>query len=188
MQFKCILIDPPWPEYGGGKICRGAQRHYPLMSLKEILELPVQNLVHPDGAHLYLWATNNRLQDAFKCLEKWKFDYITTITWLKSGNPGLWQYYRGVTEHCLFASTKTKLPYKILGGKRQQGVTGFTAARQAHSQKPEEMRKMIETVSYPPYIELFSRSHTAGWLSVGNAINGEDITQSIATLTATTIT
>jgi hypothetical protein len=31
--------QPPWPEYGGGKIKRGADRHYPLMSLKAIVQL-----------------------------------------------------------------------------------------------------------------------------------------------------
>jgi len=32
-----------------------------------------------------------------------------------------------------------------------------------HSVKPDEMRLMIEKVSYPPYIELFARSKTDGW-------------------------
>lgn len=32
-QYKTIYIDPPWPERGGGKIKRGADRHYALMSI-----------------------------------------------------------------------------------------------------------------------------------------------------------
>lgn len=31
-QYKTIYIDPPWPERGGGKIKRGADRHYALIS------------------------------------------------------------------------------------------------------------------------------------------------------------
>lgn len=68
---KTIYIDPPWPERGGGKIKRGADRHYPVMSVENIKELPVKKLVDPDGSHLYLWATNNHLAVAFDCLEEW---------------------------------------------------------------------------------------------------------------------
>ena len=71
------------------------------------------------------------------------------ITWIKD-RQGLGQYYRGLTEHCIFARTKKKLPYKLLDGKRQQGVTGFYAPKGAHSAKPDAMRQMIEKVSYGP--------------------------------------
>lgn len=100
-KYKTIYADPPWKESGGGKIKRGADRHYPLMSTKEICELPVWKIAD-DNCHLYLWTTNNFLQDAFKVIEAWGFTYITCITWMKD-RQGLGQYYRGLTEHCLFA-------------------------------------------------------------------------------------
>ena len=34
MKYKTILADPPWYQRGGGKIKRGADRHYPI--LKEV--------------------------------------------------------------------------------------------------------------------------------------------------------
>lgn len=105
-QYRTIYIDPPWPERGGGKIKRGADRHYPLMSLKEIQALPVSDLAHPDGCHLYLWTTNNYLPAALSCIKTWGFEYITTITWLKD-RVGLGQYYRGITEHCIFCLHQT---------------------------------------------------------------------------------
>ena len=56
------------------------------------------------------------------------------------------------------------LPYKMDDfGKRMQGVTGFYAEKTIHSQKPIEMRQMIERVSYEPRIELFARQSTPGW-------------------------
>ena len=61
-KYKTLYIDPPWPERGGGKIKRGADRHYPLMTLKKIQALPVPDLVSQEGCHLYLWATNNYLK------------------------------------------------------------------------------------------------------------------------------
>ena len=57
-RYRCILIDPPWPEHGGGKSKRGADRHYPLMSVRKIAALPVGELADPAGCHLWLWATS----------------------------------------------------------------------------------------------------------------------------------
>lgn len=166
-KYKTIYADPPWKESGGGKIKRGADGHYDLMSTTDIMNLPVQSLLSEEGAHLYLWATNNHLEDAFKVMKKWGFEYITMITWLKD-KQGLGQYFRGMTEHCLFGATKIRLPYKIIDDKRQQGVTGFLAERTIHSKKPEQMRKMIEVVSYEPRIELFAREKFSGWDCWGN--------------------
>ncbi len=167
-KYKTIYADPPWNESGGGKIKRGADRHYKLMKTKDIMALPVQNIAE-DNCHLYLWTTNNFLQDALKVVEAWGFRYVTMITWGKD-RIGLGQYYRGMTEHCIFA-VKGKLPYKMVDGKRKQGKTLILAPKREHSQKPEEMRKMIETVSYEPRIELFARKHTEGWDVWGNDVN-----------------
>lgn len=166
-RYKTIYVDPPWPERGGGKIKRGADRHYRLMSIKEIEQLPVQNLADPNGCHIYLWTTNNYLPDAIKLLNIWGFEYVTTITWMKD-RFGLGQYYRGITEHCLFGTTKKRLPYKMLDGKRAQGMTGFVEPKTVHSRKPAKMREMIERVSYEPRIELFARERFVGWDCFGN--------------------
>lgn len=161
-KYKVIYVDPPWNERGGGKIKRGADRHYPLMKTSEIMQLPVKNLISSEGCHLYLWTTNNFLKDALKVVEAWGFEYITLITWQKD-KIGLGQYYRGNTEHCIFATTKKRLPYKLVDGKRCQGVTGFCEERTIHSKKPTKMRQMIETVSYEDRIELFARQQIDGW-------------------------
>lgn len=108
--------------------------------------------------------------------DAWGFKYVTMITWVKD-RMGLGQYYRGLTEHCIFAR-RGVLPYKIINGKRAQGKTVIMAPKSIHSKKPEEMREMIERVSYPPYIELFAREQHAGWDTWGNecekSINMED--------------
>lgn len=164
-QYATIYCDPPWKESGGGKIKRGADRHYPLMATKDIIAMApfIEKISLPDS-HLYMWVTNNFLQDGFKVMAAWGYRYVTKITWVK-GNPGppivlekagLGQYYRGLSEDCLFG-VKGKVPYKVKDGKRQQGVTAFIAPRGQHSEKPEFMRQQIEKVSYPPFVELFAR-------------------------------
>lgn len=175
-KYKTIYADPPWPERGGGKIKRGADRHYKLMTVKEIMSLPVTNLAE-DNCHLYLWTTNNYLPSALEVMKAWGFTYKTVITWGKD-KIGLGQYFRGQTEHCIFG-VRGNLPYKINDGKRQQGATLILAPRTIHSKKPGEMRAMIEKVSYPPFVELFARNSAPGWDSFGNQIDGvesEEIT------------
>lgn len=78
--YKTIYIDPPWPERGGGKIKRGADRHYSLLPVAEIKALPIRQLADPDGGHLYCWTTNNYLPAALECVKAWGFEYVTTIT------------------------------------------------------------------------------------------------------------
>lgn len=129
MKYHTIYADPPWMERGGGKIKRGADRHYPLMSTKDIMALDVPSSA-ADDCHLYLWVTNNFLPDGLKVMEAWGFRYVTMITWLKD-RAGLGQYFRGITESCLFG-IKGHPSYKIgADGKRCQGLTGFTAPRTA---------------------------------------------------------
>lgn len=172
-KYHTIYADPPWPEYGGGKIKRGADRHYPLMRTGDIAStlLKVSMELAEKDCHLYLWTTNNHLPSAIKIMEESGFKYKTLITWAKD-RIGLGQYFRGQTEHCLFG-VKGNLPYKIGDGKRQQGTTLITAPRGEHSAKPEEMRQMIERVSYGPFLELYARTKTKGWDCWGNQIEND---------------
>jgi N6-adenosine-specific RNA methylase IME4 len=165
-HYGTIYADPPWLERGGGKTKRGADRHYPLMTTSEICNLPVKHWGQ-QNSHLYLWATNNFLRDGFEVMDAWGYRYITMITWTKD-RFGIGQYYRGLTEHCLFG-VRGVVPYRLRAdGKRAQGVTGFSAPRTQHSKKPEEMRTMIELVSPGPYLEMFARRPAPGWDGWGN--------------------
>ena len=174
MKYRTLYLDPPWMESGGGQIKRGADRHYPLMKTKDIIVLLQKELDGKveDNAHMYLWVTNNFLQDGFEVMRALGFRYVTMITWLKD-KFGLGQYFRGCTEHCLFG-VKGVLPYKVVDGKRQQGVTGFLCPRSIHSQKPTIMYEMIERVSYEPRLEMFARSKREGWSVWGNEAPGVD--------------
>lgn len=172
MEYKTIYADPPWPESGGGRIKRGADRHYPLMKVKDIKAMAgmVKDLAE-DNCHLYLWATNNYLPAALEVMAAWGFTYKTMVTWPKH-KFGLGQYFRGQTEHCLFG-VRGNLPYKMIDGKRQQGTTlleiNDTNPARQHSEKPVGMLELIERVSYPPYIELFCRGIPRfGWSGWGD--------------------
>ncbi len=169
-KYQIIYADPPWNEHGGGQIQRGADRHYPLMPTKDIISLNVGHLAD-ENAHLYLWVTNNFLEDGLKVMRHWGFKYVTMITWVKD-RQGLGQYFRGQTEQCLFG-IRGNLPYKIEDEKRCQGSTYLYAKRTKHSEKPIEMRQLIEKVSDREgfnKLELFARQDFEGWDRFGNEI------------------
>lgn len=175
-EYATVMADPPWMERGGGQIKRGADRHYPLMSTTEICRLPVRDWAAPD-AHLYLWVTNNFLPDGLDVMKAWGFRYVTKVTWMKD-RAGLGQYFRGITEDCLFG-VRGRLPYQLTDdGHRLQGLTGFfEAPRGEHSAKPETLRQMAERVSPGPRLEMFARRAVAGWDLWGNQAPKHSLTE-----------
>jgi N6-adenosine-specific RNA methylase IME4 len=90
-KYQIIYADPPWMERGGGECKRGADRHYPLMPTKAICSMNIHSISAPN-AHLYLWVTNNFLEDGLKVMRHWGFRYVTMITWVKD-RQGLGQYF-----------------------------------------------------------------------------------------------
>lgn len=169
VAYRTIYADPPWLERGAGRIKRGADRHYPLMKTDEIMALPVNKFADED-CHLYLWVTNNFLPDGLRVMAAWGFRYVTKIVWIKESHIGLGQYFRGKTEDCLFG-VRGVLPYRQTEqGKRAQGATAIYARPTRHSEKPDEMREIIELVSHRPRIELFARKKYVGWDSWGNEL------------------
>ncbi|MGH8580657.1 MAG: MT-A70 family methyltransferase [Gammaproteobacteria bacterium] len=100
--FRTIVADPPWAyELRSEDLTHRGRPCYPSMSLAEIVALPVATFAHED-AMLWLWTTNTHLPAAFGVVESWGFTYKTTLTWAKDG-PGLGDWLRGQTEHCLLA-------------------------------------------------------------------------------------
>lgn len=175
-KYRTLYADPPWAETGGGKIRRGADRHYPLMKTEDICKLEIDGYhakwQAQDNAHLYLWVTNNFLEAGFQVIKAWNFEYKTMITWAKD-RFGIGQYFRGQTEHCMFG-VRGNIPYRTKeDGKRAQGTTLIVAPRGEHSVKPEEMRQMIELVSPGPYLEIFARRAAPGWDIWGNEVSDE---------------
>lgn len=139
-----------------------AAAQYSTLSIDDIADLPVAGLAAPD-AHLYLWTTNPQLPNAFRVVDAWGFRYITTLTWVKTGQMGMGFYFRGDTEHVLFG-VRGRLP--IPPHRRRRNV--FTAAKTGHSRKPAAFGDLVERVSPGPYVELFSRAPRLGWDSWGH--------------------
>jgi N6-adenosine-specific RNA methylase IME4 len=162
-RFRTILADPPWDVQQKGE--RGAEQHYPLMTLDRIKAMPVADLAAED-AHLWLWVTNATLRDGYDVAEAWGFTVRSPLTWVKF-RLGLGNYLRNATEHLLFA-TRGRAPVNF----RSQ-PTWINAPVQDHSHKPEEQYALIERVSSGPYLELFARRRPPSlgdWSVWGNEV------------------
>jgi N6-adenosine-specific RNA methylase IME4 len=162
-RYRTILADPPWDIGQTG--ARGAVKHYDLMTLERIKQLPVADLAEQD-THLYLWVINGAIREGIDVMEAWGFTYRAPLTWIKP-RLGLGQYLRNQTEHLLLG-TRGRAPVKF----RSQG-TWLYAPVQEHSHKPEEQYAVIERLSDGPYLELFARRHRPGWCAWGNDITSD---------------
>lgn len=208
MKYRTIVADPPWLERGGGKSKRGADRHYPLMNAHDIAVTMAEALsyawelaggwFHPDSAsavadsaHLWLWVTDNFLEDGLRVMSRLGFRYVRTLVWVKtqldergaleleedeceSGDIyprrhlqiGLGQYLRGAHELCLLGVRgETCLPDTA---DRQPSVV--FAPRNRHSAKPQAAFDVIEKTSPGPRLEMFARRPREGWDVWGNEV------------------
>jgi N6-adenosine-specific RNA methylase IME4 len=165
MEYKCILIDPPWLERGGGKIKRGADRHYSLLSAPEIVKTVITSGVWSPAAdaHLYLWVTNNHLEDGLFVMKALGFRYVTNVCWVKR-SMGLGQYFRGQHELLLFG-VRGRLPSQA---KPKNVRSIIEEEKTVHSRKPQKAYEVIERVSPGPRLELFARAKRDGWTVWGD--------------------
>lgn len=160
-KFGTIYADPPWPY--NNQITRSAtNNHYTTMSIDEIAELPIKMLT-AEKAHLHLWTTNAFLFDSKKVLESWGFEYKSCFVWVKP-QLGIGNYWR-VSHEFLLLGVKGGLCFL---DKSQKSWINYD--RKKHSEKPECIREIIEKVSPKPYLELFGRKKTNGWVTWGNEI------------------
>ena len=167
-KFKTILADPPWEIAQKGKL--GASRHYNLMNLEAIKNIPVTDLAE-DNAHLWLWTYPAALEQSFEVVRAWGFEPKSIFTWVKP-RLGLGNYLRNCTEQMIFA-TRGKAPIKFKG---QMNWGMFPV--QDHSHKPEEVYSIIERCSDGDYLELFARRpgpSDKNWGIWGNEIKSDII-------------
>jgi N6-adenosine-specific RNA methylase IME4 len=173
-KFATVLADPPWRFTNRtGKMAPEHRRlsRYSTMSLDEIMELPIPQIVLPQS-HLYLWVPNALILEGLEVMRRWGFVYKTNIVWYKvrrDGGPdgrGVGFYFRNVTELVLFGvrgGLRTLPP-----GRRQ--VNLIATRKREHSRKPDELYTVIERCSPGPYLELFARHRRPHWTQWGDEL------------------
>ena len=178
-KYTVVYADPPWyyrDKAQAGK--RGVEFKYPVMRIKDIKDLPVKDIVK-DNSILFLWVTFPQLQNGLDVIDSWGFKYKTLgFNWIKmnkkSWTPfwGMGSYTRSNPEVCLIG-TKGKTKNLI---KRHNIHSVIQWPISTHSKKPDIVREKIELLCGDvKRIELFATKKAIGWTSIGNKINGNDI-------------
>lgn len=175
--FATVLADPPWRfQNRTGKMAPEHKRlsRYGTMDLKEIMELPVSQVVR-DRAHLYLWVPNALILEGLEVMRRWGFTYKTNVVWYKTrkdGGPdgrGVGFYFRNVTEILLFGIRGTN-NRTLKPGRTQTNI--LVSRKREHSRKPDEQYTLIERCSPGPYLEMFARHYRPAWTTFGNEAPG----------------
>lgn len=162
-SFTTIYADPPW-QYGNQSTRASTDNHYSTMTIEDICELPVSQIVE-DKAVLFLWTTNGFLEDALtRVIPSWGFTFKSSIVWVKP-QMGIGNYVRNAHEFLLIANRGGMIP----NGKSQ--ISWHQADRTKHSEKPDAFRHIIEKmVPQGERLEMFARNAFPGWTSWGNQV------------------
>jgi len=171
-KFNVIYADPPW-KYAdtceaGAIQGKGADKHYPVMSIQELCDLSISDVVC-DNAVLFLWVTSPFLSACWPIIEAWGFEYKSSFVWNKvRHNMG---HYNSVRHEFLLICIKGSF---MPQDKKLNNSVQTIKRSLRHSEKPEEFRKMIETM-YPKSkkLELFGRKKVTGWKVWGNEVDNE---------------
>lgn len=162
LRYGCIYADPPWAYTNKGTRANVEDTYKSTMTVDEICEEPVGELV-ADDCHLHLWTTNAFLFDARRVMEAWGFEYKSCFVWVKP-QMGIGNYWR-VSHEFMLLGIRGKPEFR-----RRDCMSWGEFDRTAHSKKPAAVRKLIESVSPGPYLELYGRETVPNWMVYGNEV------------------
>jgi N6-adenosine-specific RNA methylase IME4 len=180
-----ILIDPPWRYGDRGAASPPRARPYPTLSIDEIAALPIAAL---DLDYLFIWTTGQFCEPAYGLLRSWGFEFASKVYWVKVArlltdpftgkfvyqpSYGFGHWFRPPVEECLVGCRPG-------ARKIHSHDLGLISPNARHSRKPESLHRLIEDHYPPPYVELFARRPRRGWICLGDELDGQDVTASIA--------
>ena len=162
-KYRVIYADPPW-QYGNTNVTGFVEQrdHYQTMLPDEIAAMPIKDITE-DDAVLFLWVTSPILEDSFRVIHGWGFNYKASFVWDKVSH--VMGHYNSVRHELLLICTKGS----CLPDVKKLYDSVYSEERGEHSAKPAFFRDMIDTI-YPNgnRIELFARQRSQGWDVYGN--------------------
>jgi N6-adenosine-specific RNA methylase IME4 len=163
LRYGCIYADPPWAYSNKATRANVEDTYKSTMTVDEICEEPVSQLA-ADDCHLHLWTTNAFLFDARRVIESWGFEYKSCFVWVKP-QMGIGNYWR-VSHEFMLLGIRGKPEFR-----RRDCMSWGQFDRTAHSKKPKDVRRLVESVSHGPYLELYGRETVPNWMVYGNEVS-----------------
>ena len=168
-KYRIIYLDPPW-QYQD-TTCQGAAAlQYSTMSLDDLKKLRIPELAHPEGAFFWIWSTFPKIRDQVphELIGHWGLRWVGEVVWQKCRiGPGRW--LRSQAEVLILAVSGK--PERTAAMRRQGNIFKAPDLPEVvesprinrHSEKPQEFRTLVESLSPGPRIELFARTAAPGW-------------------------
>ncbi len=100
--FQVIVADPPWPfsdKLKMSDVARGAEANYSVMSIQDIIDLPMSQYADPNGAILALWVPSSLLQEGLDTMKAWGFEHKQTYVWVKTKKDPFSWYSKLIKKH-----------------------------------------------------------------------------------------
>jgi N6-adenosine-specific RNA methylase IME4 len=171
-SYDLVVVDPPWSfatrsPKGQGK---SASMHYRVMTLAEIMALPIRHLLKRDAVVL-LWATAPMLDQALAVMQAWGVTYKTNVVWRKVTSAGKVRMGSGFL-------ARTMHEQVLLGTVGRPGkfftralLSLFDGIAREHSRKPDEFYRIItERTPGRRRADLFARERREGWNAWGDEV------------------
>jgi N6-adenosine-specific RNA methylase IME4 len=187
--FKFTCVRNPWDRMISFWFSphRRETDHYETQHASWIATLPVGDLAARDCA-LFLWVIDSHLDAAMHVGRAWGFTYKTVaFAWVKADQRNAPRLNLG---HWTRANMELVLLYTLGHPERHsKGVAQIVETVEPpvvrsrpgrHSEKPDEVQHRIKALMGDvPRLECFARRRLAGWVCVGNELDGLDITESL---------
>lgn len=168
-KYQVIYADPPWGVKAGPPWASSGKSRdlvYPTMTIEQIKALPVRELAGKDS-WLFLWTINKYISESYEIARLWGFKPSCLLTWCKKPHGlGLGGTFVQTSEHLLFCRRGG------LKARKRVDTSWFQYPRRKHSEKPHEIRKIIEDISPDgaTKLEMFARQKPDGWDIWGNEL------------------
>jgi N6-adenosine-specific RNA methylase IME4 len=168
-SYDVLVVDPPWPftTWSQAGQRKSPSAHYRVMTLAEIMALPVRGLLN-NHAVVLLWTTGAMLAQAFAVMQAWGITYKTNLMWRKVTRNGK------VRMGCGFWARTMHEPI-LLGTVGKPGKftlpSCFDGIAREHSRKPDEFYRMItERTPDLRRADVFAREKREGWDCWGDEV------------------
>ena len=143
------------------------------MSNAEIMNIPVEVLSRK--GFCFLWILNSQLHIGYECMNKWGYEVVDQLTWIKTKNKKIHIshgfYFLHSSETCLVGYKCPPNEYIEFKSKISNNL--IVSEIRKKSQKPDQLYTLIDLlVPGAKKIELFARNNNLrkGWLSLGNQL------------------
>ncbi|EAY18640.1 MT-A70 family protein [Trichomonas vaginalis G3] len=168
-QFDVITMDPPWL-IAQASITRGVAINYDQLGTDTITQIPLHKI--QKNGYIFLWVIASQLENGIQILNKWGYEFLTYLNWVKISKYGRYMpshgYYLQHNKETVLIGRKGRDPENMRAEMFDDLIIQQRGLRQSH--KPVEIYELIERV-FPNsmYLEIFARPHNLreGWVSMG---------------------